>query len=521
MSSLGSACPVLTPGFAHPLTSSLLQVLEAIHHPYWARDESAIQTEMLDVVRRWLGGLEQLKRSLIISSLSKDSVRAGNNKREDSASYGTLGHRCGASGGHGHAQHAPGSGSAYTQGALGTGGSQHHQTLATGNRISGNPFPQQSSQYGQQSSQYGQHGGQSQNRYGSAQHEQGSYGSSSGAGQAGTIGGAFAGMANRFERPAAQTENRPSGYGGSGGRRHDDDDESRHTGYGGRASGENTYGRPSFEQDSTPSYGRHEQPGQQQHTFGSPAYGQASSENRYGQSDSQDRPSYGQQFGGRRNNDEDNDRRHGQPEYGRQHQYEGDDERRDNRRHEHSGQGYGQPQEHAYGRDDQPAYGRSEGGRRHNNDDDDDNVRRSGNRFGTGQQEGRATYGGGDDYRQGGRRRDEDDGDRTGASQFGRMNLGEGRDNRRNDNDDERNDRHRNQGLGEQTHAYGGRRNDDESSNDRFQNQGYGEQSHGYGGRRNNDDDNDYERRNRYGESRSVSGTLAARYLQAGPKDNR
>lgn len=502
-----------------PVDRVIDTILEAIHHPYWARDDSAIQNEMLDVVRRWLGGLDQRKRTLIISSLSKDSVRAGNNKREDSASYGTLGHRCGAGGGHGHAQHAPGSGSAYTQGALGSGGRQHHQTLATGNRISGNPIPQQSSQYGHQSSQYGQQGGQSQNRYGSAQHEQGSYGSSGGAGQAGTIGGAFAGMANRFERPVEQSEDRPSGYGGSAGRRHDDDDESRNTGYGGRASGGNTYGRPNYEQESTPSYGRHEQPGQQQHTFGSPGYGQASSESRYGQSESQDRPSYGQQSGGRRDDDDDNNgRRHSQQ------QYDGDDDRRGNRRQQQGGQGYGQ-QEHAYGREDQPAYGRSEGGRRHKNDDDDDNDRQSGNRFGAGQQEGRAGYGGREEYQQGGRRRDDTDDDRTGASQFGRMSLGEGRGGRRDDDDDERNDRHRNQGFGEQTHGYGGRRkdgddgnnrfqnqghsqqshgyggrrNDDDGGSDRIRNQGYGEQSHGYDGRRNDDGDNDYERMNRYG----------------------
>lgn len=98
-------------------------VLQALHHPYFARDDSEIQRTMLETVRSWLDSVDSSKRNKVINSLSKESVKNGNNKREESESYGTLGHRC--SPGHSHD---------------GAGGHGHNQ-LATGNRLAGNPVP--------------------------------------------------------------------------------------------------------------------------------------------------------------------------------------------------------------------------------------------------------------------------------------------------------------------------------------------------------------------------------------------
>lgn len=127
-------------------------ILQAIHHPYFARDDCEIHSIMLNTVRGWLDGLDSNTRNQILTSLTKENVKAGNNKREEAESYGTLGHRCS---GPGHAHHSgTGSGNAYP--GSGGGGSGHR--LATGNRINENPaqhhFGQDNSN-NRQSSAYG------------------------------------------------------------------------------------------------------------------------------------------------------------------------------------------------------------------------------------------------------------------------------------------------------------------------------------------------------------------------------
>ncbi|KAF9039899.1 heterokaryon incompatibility Het-C [Panaeolus papilionaceus] len=57
------------------------QILEAFHHPYYNTGRSRIQDEMFDEMQRWFGGLGE-EGSLVIESLTKESVHEHRNKRQ-------------------------------------------------------------------------------------------------------------------------------------------------------------------------------------------------------------------------------------------------------------------------------------------------------------------------------------------------------------------------------------------------------------------------------------------------------
>ncbi|GJE86244.1 heterokaryon incompatibility protein Het-C domain-containing protein [Phanerochaete sordida] len=92
------------------------RILEAFHHPYFNVGRSRIQQEMFEEMERWIGSLGPEESERIVAALSKESVRAGKNKRQgaddDIASseqvYGQV---------HGEAAHG-----AYAQGGYGGGG---------------------------------------------------------------------------------------------------------------------------------------------------------------------------------------------------------------------------------------------------------------------------------------------------------------------------------------------------------------------------------------------------------------
>ncbi|THH30634.1 hypothetical protein EUX98_g3548 [Antrodiella citrinella] len=56
------------------------QVLEAFHHPYYATGRSNIQDDMFQEMEKWVEGLED--RQATMAQLTKESVRAGRNKRQ-------------------------------------------------------------------------------------------------------------------------------------------------------------------------------------------------------------------------------------------------------------------------------------------------------------------------------------------------------------------------------------------------------------------------------------------------------
>ncbi|KAJ8480697.1 hypothetical protein ONZ51_g6470 [Trametes cubensis] len=58
------------------------QILEAFHHPWYATGRSRIQEEMFQTMQNWVTSLENVDET--IQALSKESVRAGKNKRQGS-----------------------------------------------------------------------------------------------------------------------------------------------------------------------------------------------------------------------------------------------------------------------------------------------------------------------------------------------------------------------------------------------------------------------------------------------------
>ncbi|KAI0375460.1 Het-C-domain-containing protein [Pilatotrama ljubarskyi] len=58
------------------------EILEAFHHPYYATGRSRIQEEMFQCMKNWVTSLENVDETL--QALTKESVRAGKNKRKGS-----------------------------------------------------------------------------------------------------------------------------------------------------------------------------------------------------------------------------------------------------------------------------------------------------------------------------------------------------------------------------------------------------------------------------------------------------
>ncbi|KAI0094507.1 heterokaryon incompatibility protein Het-C-domain-containing protein [Irpex rosettiformis] len=62
------------------------QILEAFHHPYYNTGRSRIQQDMFDEMERWFRSLDQDAAEQTLQALTKESVRDGRNKRQDSDS---------------------------------------------------------------------------------------------------------------------------------------------------------------------------------------------------------------------------------------------------------------------------------------------------------------------------------------------------------------------------------------------------------------------------------------------------
>ncbi|EGG08407.1 uncharacterized protein MELLADRAFT_71466 [Melampsora larici-populina 98AG31] len=58
------------------------QILEAIHHPNYASQNSDIQMQMMKYMQKWLDGMDVDDRELTLKSLTKDSVRNHRNQRK-------------------------------------------------------------------------------------------------------------------------------------------------------------------------------------------------------------------------------------------------------------------------------------------------------------------------------------------------------------------------------------------------------------------------------------------------------
>ncbi|KAI0652327.1 heterokaryon incompatibility protein Het-C-domain-containing protein [Trametes meyenii] len=233
------------------------EILEAFHHPYYATGNSRIQQEMFQCLQNWVTSLENVDET--IQALTKESVRAGKNKRQGSD------------------DDMAGSGQVY-------GGAQANQNSSGG--------------------QYGAGGG-----YGSSQTSSGGR-TSEGYGGSGGYGGS-SGYGSSENRTYGQSDDnysssRPS-YGGG----HDEPRREQGYGHEGRHQEESSYDR----QES--SYGREENSyGRQDSSYGrqeQSSYGRQE-QSSYGR---QEQPSYSRQeqssYGGR---EESNYGRSGQRGYG-------------------------------------------------------------------------------------------------------------------------------------------------------------------------------------------------------------
>ncbi|KAK9898368.1 Het-C-domain-containing protein [Cystobasidium minutum MCA 4210] len=463
-------------------------ILQALHHPYFALGDSEVQTQMLNAVRAWIDGMDSTQRNKVINSLTKESVKNGNNKREGSESYGVLGHQCGP----GHAHHGQ-PGGAGNYGSYGGHGGNHQ--LATGNRLAGNPAQHR---FGEE---------QSQSAYGHSSNQ-----ASSGMGIAGGFGAMQQSIGSRMEDRYGrqQHDNNDQGYGRQ--------EHSASQGYGRQEHGGNqgyTSSRPQtdFAGHSEPvRYGGSNQYGsqqQQQHfrpsgndddNDGRSSYHRnEDNEGSYGRRTEQSgfqggQTEYGSSgFGGRRDdnknneayhrrNDEDRHESYGGGQYDRSHQGYGhnDDNDRPQRRHgygddndgsaqgDYQGGGYRRHEEHdqssGYGQSrHESSYGREEEEHRAETRYGGENL---GSRFGAMNLSG----GGRDDDGHHGRRYDDNDNDRP-QGRHGGFDGGYGGGRRDDDNE------------------YGHRRRGDDNDNDNqpmFRTEGGGR----YGRNNDNDDDN-------------------------------
>ncbi|KAI0800815.1 heterokaryon incompatibility protein Het-C-domain-containing protein [Fomes fomentarius] len=316
------------------------EILEAFHHPWYANGRSRIQEEMFQALRTWVDGLENADET--IQALTKESIRAGKNKRQ-------------------------GSDDDMTQSDQVYGG---HVTQSSGG-----------GQYG--SASYGSSGG-----YGGSS-ESRRYGES---GQS-YDGGGYGGSQGRQEEPSY---GRQSGYGGRdestyGGNEssygHNESSYGRNEPSYGR--GESSYGRNESSYGRNESYGRTEDTGYGRNDGRNEAYGRTEDsgygrreERSYGQSDFYGSDGYG---GSRRDDDSHGSRQtYGEEERPRRHHEEG---------------GYGGERREEYGGGDGGGYRSNEAPRRR--DDEDGGYRREG-RPEHGRQEGGYSEGYAPSYNRGG-----------------------------------------------------------------------------------------------------------------------
>lgn len=369
------------------------EILQALHHPYFADERSEIQMAMAQTVKKWYDGLGN-DRQETLSRLSKESVRNGENKRlgadknavMHSHAIGSSSHRAG----HGPSYGAPYSGGGHQQQSQSGYGGNQRQQQAYGHtssaaevdprrmgRTGGHQEEQHTSSYGQQSSGgYGHQQSREEDprRVGRTQHEepsygrgehggreQDSYGQSGGRGQE-SYGRETSGYGSgRREEESSYGQ---SGYGGSGGNRS-----------GGRE--QESYGQSggyqSQSQTQTSSYGRQESHQEDPRRVGrtKPRDDDESNTSSYNQGG----------YGGGRN----------QGSYGRDEEESGYGQRG------HGGSGGGRHRQ-----EEEEEGGRGYGGRSHGRDDDDtygvERLNIGGESRGYGDRSG--GYGGGRSYEQ-------------------------------------------------------------------------------------------------------------------------
>ncbi|RDX51974.1 Het-C-domain-containing protein [Lentinus brumalis] len=240
------------------------EILEAFHHPYYATGRSRIQQEMFQALQNWVTSLENVDET--IQALSKESVRAGKNKRQGSDDD--------------MANSNQEYGGRITQSS---GGGQYASSQSQGYGSTGGYGSSESRQYGG-NSDVGGYGGSRRDEYGQSEEPRRKHRQQEGSG-------------NDSRRQEEPSYGRESGYG---------DDQSS---YGRRE--EPSYGRreePSYGRREEPSYGRSEEP-----SYGrseEPSYGR-SEEPSYGRREEpsyerREEPSntYGGEYGGARREEE-------------------------------------------------------------------------------------------------------------------------------------------------------------------------------------------------------------------------
>ncbi|KAI1794001.1 Het-C-domain-containing protein [Ganoderma leucocontextum] len=252
------------------------QILEAFHHPWYASGRSRIQEEMFQTLQNWVTSLENVGET--IQALSKESVRAGKNKREGSDDdisssdqiYG--GHVGQATGGGQYGAAA----SAYGGASQGYGGSQGYGRSETYDDSQGHGDGYSQSEprrYGEYESHRNDES--ESRRYGAFESRRHG-GSGEEYGPSGNYSGGYGGS-EEPQREYQRTRRDESGYSGSESRRQDEPSYGRETGRGG-GSYEESYGQGEARNNGEESYGggyrdrereREREPAREQEPYGS------------------------------------------------------------------------------------------------------------------------------------------------------------------------------------------------------------------------------------------------------------
>ncbi|KAI9057063.1 Het-C-domain-containing protein [Trametes sanguinea] len=293
------------------------QILEAFHHPWYATGRSRIQQQMFQTMQEWVNSLENVEETM--QALTKESVRAGTNKRQgsdddmkqsDQIYGGRVSHSSGGAqygvGNTGYGSSQPSSG--YGSSGGGYGGA----AAAVASAAAG---------YGASSGGYEDNSRRTSEGYGGAStgYGSGGYGASGGYGTSG-------------------------GYGSSTTRTYGESE--------GRYGSSTTTYSAGYEEPKRTAYGESEEPRREHHK-------KHHKESEYGyEGRQQEEPSYGRRTEGYGAGDESNYGRSNQPSYGGESQYGG---------------GYGggrrEREEEPYGSrtsyGEAATYGEEEGSRRH------------------------------------------------------------------------------------------------------------------------------------------------------------
>ncbi|CDO73164.1 hypothetical protein BN946_scf185007.g219 [Trametes cinnabarina] len=312
------------------------QILEAFHHPWYATGRSRIQQEMFQTMQDWVNSLENVEETM--QALSKESVRAGTNKRQgsdddmkqsDQIYGGRVSHSSGQYGvgntGYGSSQpsaeYGSSEGDGSSDGRYGSSGGYGGAAAAVAGTAAG---------YGAVSEEYGRSSGRAAGGYGGASAEYGSVGSN----EYGSTGGYGSSETRTYGQSEDRYGSSTSSYGGY--------EEPKRTTYGDSEEPRREHHKKHRKEYESEYEGR-----QQQHaTYGrqeEPSYGRRSdeygggNESQFGRSE---QPSYGgeaQSYYGGGGREREEDPRASRTTYGETATY-GEDEREGSRRHH----GYGE-----------------------------------------------------------------------------------------------------------------------------------------------------------------------------------